>query len=197
MLGNLSSILLFGVFFLLLFNYAFNSIDIINFIVGCRQIFSDILPAYASGLKLIRLTDFTVELNNSSLVKAVLFNATNLADDKVSASELVRSNLIVAYVKMVCCNYSNPELAHTVKRIPYLQASSQTTSWRVRSVYNELIDPLDIALREGAWNRWETLWLVVEFHPDDTPYFDPNAGLGYFYILFDVPSGARGVMLVK
>ena len=104
MLGNLSSILLFGVFFLLLFNYAFNSIDIINFIVGCRQIFSDILPAYASGLKLIRLTDFTVELNNSSLVKAVLFNATNLADDKVSASELVRSNLIVAYVKMVCCN---------------------------------------------------------------------------------------------
>jgi len=54
-----------------------------------------------------------------------------------------------------------------------------------------------MSLKCGAWNSGETLSLIVEFAQDDLPYFEPDVGLGYFYILLDLPTSACGVMAVK
>ena len=195
-LGSLSSLLLFGIFFLLLFNYISNSINAVDFKVSQSLDFSEIPSTSYYGMKLIRLAGFTVEQQNGALVEEVSFNVTYLNIGGVRASDLLYSNLIIAYVRIVSGTPDNPTLAPTVKRIPYSYYPS-SPRWFVKSVYNEVIDPLDLLSERGAWDSGETLSLVVEFAQDDQPYFDPNAGVGYFYILLDLPTGACEVMVVK
>jgi hypothetical protein len=129
----------------------------------------------------------------------ISFNATYLAIGGVRATDLPYSDLIIAYLLKVGGTLRKPKLQPTVMRIPYSsQPTPFTPRWYVGAVYNDVIDPLDMS-ESGAWNSGETILLVVDF-PNDikvAPYFDPNAGLGYFYILLDLPSGERGVMAVK
>ncbi len=156
---------------------------------------SEISSAPYYKMNLIRLADFTLEQYNGTLLK-VSFNATYEGVGGVRASDLIHNNLILAYVKIVGGTPNNPRFTPTVKRVPYFYYSS-STRWLVKSVYDDSIDPIDISLERGAWNSGETLSLVVEFDRDDSPYFDPTMGFGYFYILLDLPTGACGVMVVK
>lgn len=198
-MGNLSSLLLFGVFFLLLFNCLSNSITAIDFKVDRSLDFSEILSTSYRGVKPLKLEGFQVKWYAQNLVMEISFNATYLAIGGVRATDLPYSDLIIAYLLKVGGTPRKPKLQPTVMRIPYSsQPTPSTPRWYVGAVYNDVIDPLDMS-ESGAWNSGETILLVVDF-PNDikvAPYFNPDAGLGYFYILLDLPSGERGVMAVK
>jgi len=199
-LGSLSSLLLFGVSFLLLFNCLSNSITAVDFKVSRSLDFSEILSTVYCGVKPLKLEGFQVKWYAQNLVMEISFNATYLAIGGVRATDLPYSNLIIAYLLKVGGTPRRPKLEPTVMRIPYSsQPTPSTPRWYVGTVYNEVIDPLDMSSESGAWNSGETILLVVDF-PNDikiAPYFDPKAGLGYFYILLDLPSGEMGVMAVK
>jgi len=195
-LGSLSSLLLFGILFLLLFNYISFSVNAADLKLSRGLELSEISYTTYVETNLIRLADFRVKRHNGTLIEEVSFNATYLALGGVRAPDLLHSNLIIAYVKIVRGTSNNHTLAPTVKRIPYSHYP-QSTRWFVSSVYNDIIDPLDMSLKCGAWNSGETLSLIVEFAQDDLPYFEPDVGLGYFYILLDLPTSACGVMAVK
>jgi len=200
-LGSLSSLLLFGILFSLLFDCVSNYVNVVDFKVSQSLDFSEVPSTSYYGVKPIQLTGFKVEKRAGPLVEKISFNATYVDIGEVRAPDLIYgSNLIIAYMKVVSGKgkkrVRNYILAPSVMWIPY---SSKHTAprWFVESVYNEVIEPLDLESESGAWNSGETLLIVVEFARDDRPYFDPTDGVGFFYILLDLPTGACGVMAVK
>jgi len=188
----LSSIIL-----LLLFNYISTFVTVIDF-ESRRVEVSEIPHTSYYGIRPILLADLTiVKETGTHLVKQISFNATYMAEGGVRATAIPHSNLIIAYMERVGGNPAKPTLAPTVKRIPYSPNNPASTGWLVKAVYNDLIDPLDVTLESGAWNSRETIEIVVRFALADQPYFNPTRGLGYLYILLDLPTGECGVMGVK
>ncbi len=197
-MGSLSSLMLSSIILLLLFNYISTSVvNVIDF-KSRREEVSEIPHTSYYGIRPILLTDLiVVKETGTHLVKQISFNATYMAEGGVRATAIPHSNLIIAYMKRVGGNPARPTLVPTVKRIPYSPNNPASTGWFVKAVYNDLLDPLDVTLESGAWNSGETIEIVVQFALADQPYYNPTRGLGYLYILLDLPTGECGVMGVK